>query len=228
MASGPVIVSDVNAADIIYNCDAGDMLPPDTNVAEPWEHGLIRLNEPAYVDSVDGESALYGEWWLLVEADSARTDLTNEINDFGANVNYTPTVGDTIKMSGILFYEYGIYHIIPRDTGDIEIIFNNGAGVDEIVDAARMMLRNNPNPFALRTAISFRLNDKASDVSIEILDVNGALVRTLLRGQTLPAGDHQAHWNGLNNERHPVGAGAYFYRLSVDGRSHSKQMLMLK
>src|SRR5262249_49279347 len=56
------------------------------------------------------------------------------------------------------------------------------------VPAASFLAQGAPNPFAARTAISFGLA-RAGDVSLDIFDTQGRLVRRLVRG-ALPAGSH--------------------------------------
>jgi hypothetical protein len=230
VATRAPIVTDVTAADILYDCDTGDAKPPDDNRAEPWEDALLRLNQPAVMDSVDGQARLYGEWNLLAwngaAFDTARTDVLHEVNDMGATLHYVPAQADTVVMSGILRYEYGVYRLIPRDRADIEILYSTG--VDDPVAPSRLALEpNRPNPFARETLLGFRLDEEARAVSIEVFDVTGACVRRLLQGVPLAAGPHAVPWDGRSDRGHELGAGTYFYRLTVDGRSQARQMIRL-
>ncbi len=234
-ATRPVIVTNVTADQIIYNADnegPGLQVGPNDNAPEPWEDALLRLNEPAYLDSVDGAAGLYGEWWLLVSPDSAAVDLINEANAGGQYVRYRPTVGDTAIVAGILRYEFGEYHLVPRTDADIELLWNNAIGTavgeQPAAPARARMAQNQPNPFGAATRIAFRLEADARAVDVEVFDVAGALVRTLLRGAPLPAGPCVATWDGRSDQGAPVAAGTYFYRVTVDGRSESKQMVVLR
>ncbi len=76
--------------------------------------------------------------------------------------------------------------------------------------------RASPNPFHPRTTIPFRLK-QASDVRIDIWDLNGRLVRQLVREQ-VPAGDHHAQWDGRDDAGRTLSNGTYFYRMAIDGR----------
>ncbi|MGH7726179.1 MAG: FlgD immunoglobulin-like domain containing protein [Candidatus Eiseniibacteriota bacterium] len=71
-----------------------------------------------------------------------------------------------------------------------------------------------PNPTAGRTTIAFRL-PAASTVALEIYDVRGARVRSLLAG-AMPAGPHAVDWDGLGEDGSRVPPGLYFYRLTAD------------
>lgn len=231
-ALAPVIVTDLLPSQLIYNARETD------NAPEPWEDALVRICLPpvctaAYVDSVEGDAALYDSWWLLYDSltdaleDSCRTDLSDEVNEYGNDIFYQPAVGDSVIMTGLVRYAYDLYGVIPRRDADIVVVF--GAGVDDIIpDLGRARLeQNRPNPFGLTTGISFRLEQDAAAVAVEIFDVTGACQRHLLRGAALRAGPHSITWDGRNDRGQSLASGTYFYRLTVDGRSQAKQMIRL-
>ncbi len=59
--------------------------------------------------------------------------------------------------------------------------------------------------------VRFALPD-TSPVRLAIYNLSGKEVRLLLAGY-LPAGEHQARWDGRDNYGHAAGKGVYFYRL---------------
>ena len=75
-----------------------------------------------------------------------------------------------------------------------------------------------PNPFEGSTSIRYSLA-RASDVHLEIYDVQGRLVAKERIGMQ-PAGEHTASFDGTNRA-----AGVYLYRLGITdpqtGREHS-------
>ncbi len=76
---------------------------------------------------------------------------------------------------------------------------------------------NYPNPFNPTTAISFQISG-ASEVELAVFNILGQKVRMLLAGQ-LPAGLHQAQWDGRDENGKPAAGGVYLYRLEVKSRS---------
>lgn len=68
-------------------------------------------------------------------------------------------------------------------------------------------LKSSPNPAADFTQLSFNLAE-ASEVVLEIFDMNGRRVTTVAKGR-LAAGEHTANWNNLND----VPTGMYFANL---------------
>lgn len=79
-----------------------------------------------------------------------------------------------------------------------------------------MLGRATPNPAHPGTRIPFRLEQEA-DVSLAVWDLNGRLVRQLVRG-VRAAGSHAVDWDGRDDGGRDLPTGTYFYRLDVDGR----------
>ena len=85
---------------------------------------------------------------------------------------------------------------------------------------------NIPNPFNPETAIHFVL-PQAGPVRLEIFDVLGRQVRTLVSGQ-LGAGVHRAVWDGRNQRGARVGSGVYFCRLCAGPLAQTSRMLLIE
>ncbi len=103
---------------------------------------------------------------------------------------------------------------------------------------------NYPNPFFPATSIPFVLTQEACTdghvplVTVEIYNVLVQVVaipelqtggRERVRGLRLRCGSYVAYWNGryLDDERE-VTPGVYYYRLTVDGQSQVKKMIVRK
>jgi hypothetical protein len=85
---------------------------------------------------------------------------------------------------------------------------------------------NYPNPFNPVTNIRYGLPE-ASQVSIQIFNVQGQLVRTLFSAEQ-PAGYHTIQWNGRNDFGSQLGSGVYFYRVQSGKDKMIKKMLLVK
>jgi hypothetical protein len=83
------------------------------------------------------------------------------------------------------------------------------------------LAQNYPNPFNSRTNISFELKT-ASQVKLEIFDIAGAKVASLVNEQMAP-GSHQVNWNAEK-----VASGTYYYRLTAGKEVQTKQMVYVK
>ncbi len=84
-----------------------------------------------------------------------------------------------------------------------------------------------PNPFNPKTTIKFDL-PKSERVSLRIYDVSGRLVRILVNGDLIDAGQQEAVWQGRDEAGRLVSAGVYFYRLEAGQFIDTKRMTLLK
>lgn len=92
----------------------------------------------------------------------------------------------------------------------------------------RAALHNNvPNPFNPSTVIAFDLPEAAA-VHLDIFDVSGRRVQTLIAGDSYPAGRHDIVWDGTNFKGESVATGVYLYRLSTAGFVDTKRMVLMK
>lgn len=113
-------------------------------------------------------------------------------------------------------------------SGDLDIgAVEHFAGSGSIEPASQFEFSQNyPNPFNSYTKISFGIHS-ASYVRLEIYNVLGQKVGILVDGHC-EAGEYMARWNGSGPNGDPIAAGVYFCRLTVDGSSKTKKMLLLK
>jgi hypothetical protein len=86
--------------------------------------------------------------------------------------------------------------------------------------------QNFPNPFNPSTTILFDLPHPAR-VRLSLYDPQGRLVRVLVDGE-LPAGEHQAHWDGRDQNGLAVGSGAYFYALVTPDGTSSRRLVLTR
>ena len=85
--------------------------------------------------------------------------------------------------------------------------------------------QNYPNPFNPSTIIPYELAE-AAHVRLEIFNLLGQRLATLVDG-TRPAGSHTAMWDATDAAGRAVGAGVYIYRMSSEGRSMSRRMVLV-
>ena len=81
--------------------------------------------------------------------------------------------------------------------------------------------QNYPNPFNPVTQIKFEL-DRESMVMLELFDVKGAKVKTLLN-EYLASGNHQYTFDGSN-----LSSGVYFYSMTANGINHTRKLVLMK
>ena len=109
-----------------------------------------------------------------------------------------------------------------------EILFLRDATVSTdptslTVANAFKLYANYPNPFNPITTIQFDLGlDIASPTSLNIYDISGRLVATLVN-KTLQAGDYEVKWNAQN-----FASGIYFSELISGNKRQTQKMILLK
>jgi hypothetical protein len=81
--------------------------------------------------------------------------------------------------------------------------------------------QNHPNPFNPSTTIEFAL-PKVSDVRIEVFNVGGQRIQTLLN-EKLAAGKHHVKFSA-----HNLSSGLYFYKIDAGEFHDVKKMILLK
>ena len=88
------------------------------------------------------------------------------------------------------------------------------------------LLQNFPNPFNPETTIGYELAESA-DVTLQIYNVVGQVVRTLMAAEPQSVGRYQVRWDGMDDRGVPVSSGIYFYQISAAGKFQDVRKLML-
>ncbi len=84
-----------------------------------------------------------------------------------------------------------------------------------------------PNPFNPVTKIAYSVKE-AGPVTIEVYNVAGKVVRTLLDTEVDAGAQGFVVWNGANDGGERCASGVYFYRIDAAGFTESRKMIMLK
>lgn len=96
----------------------------------------------------------------------------------------------------------------------------------EQLPAAFELAQNYPNPFNLSTTIRYNLH-RSSQVRVAVYNLLGQEVATLDDG-VQRAGVYETAWQGVDAWGRPVASGVYFYRITADGLSATRKMILLK
>jgi len=89
------------------------------------------------------------------------------------------------------------------------------------------LYQNYPNPFNPSTVITYQLKQK-ENVTLEIFDILGSRIKSLVNNVAENPGQHTVTWNGLNSNGEKVASGIYIYRLRAKDFVSSKKMILLK
>jgi len=102
------------------------------------------------------------------------------------------------------------------------------SGIADETNALRsfQLEANYPNPFNPSTTIRYDLSS-AGSVRLEVLDVTGAVVNTLVQ-DAQAVGSYQVDWDATDQSGNSVTSGLYFYRLVHNGSSITRKMTLLR
>ncbi len=81
-----------------------------------------------------------------------------------------------------------------------------------------------PNPTSGEVTIGFEVHGEG-EVSVEVLDLRGGLVRVVHQGQ-LPQGTQRLLWDGADAKGQPVASGNYLCRVVQGPRAATKQVIV--
>ncbi len=107
----------------------------------------------------------------------------------------------------------------------IELVCISSAAGESATIRELSLSQNRPNPFRPVTQIQFAL-PKSGRVLLEITDVNGRIIRTLMNRE-MNAGEWTVPWDGRTDFGTEAPAGVYFYRISCDGKELSRKMILM-
>ncbi len=106
--------------------------------------------------------------------------------------------------------------------------------VSEEGDVARashelMLAQNRPNPFNPVTEITYGIpaGSAPARVVMHVYDLSGRKVTTLVDTNRGP-GTHHVTWDGRDHKGAEVASGVYFYRITWNGESETRRMVLLK
>ncbi|UCE66846.1 MAG: T9SS type A sorting domain-containing protein [Candidatus Zixiibacteriota bacterium] len=121
-------------------------------------------------------------------------------------------------------YTGGLAPDRDRSLSDVMIKFDAEAqtGIDDenMAPTEFSLSQNYPNPFNAKTNIAFTIENE-SDVAIGIYNLTGQKVADL--SGHFDAGENVVSWDASD-----AASGVYFYRLSVDDKSQTRKMVLLK
>jgi len=90
------------------------------------------------------------------------------------------------------------------------------------------LYQNYPNPIRTSTTISFSTPELTDNAEIQIYNVKGQLVKTLLPTTTHQLAIINVYWNGTDENGNQLSNGIYFYKLNSGEKTSFKKMILLR
>jgi len=104
----------------------------------------------------------------------------------------------------------------------------SATGIEAAVSPRSFALHQNvPNPFNPMTIIRYDVPTQHANVTLQVYDVRGRLVRTLVDGEQ-SSGQKTAVWDGKDSHGQSVASGVFFYRLTGPDFQRTRKMVLLR
>ena len=147
-------------------------------------------------------------------------DLPPEVTFFLGLANLPGTSMDPELLNVVCGY--------PDEDSPV-VVETNALSLDEnlTIPTQFALHQNYPNPFNPSTQILFDVPEGAELVRLNIYNILGKKVSTLLNNVMSP-GKHKIEWNAKDDEGNPVASGIYFYELSSSSFTARKKMLLIR
>ena len=178
-----------------------------------------------FLASSGGETPLFRGW----SPESGQVHVTNAI----ANGSEVSGNGDIVRLVFRVLRDF-------QDDARFEIaeglVFDPSQFANPLVGGVLdiqttptefALLQNFPNPFNPETTIGYELAESA-DVTLQIYNVVGQVVRTLIASESQSVGRYQVRWDGMDDRGMPVSSGIYFYQISAGKFQDVRKLMLLK
>lgn len=122
---------------------------------------------------------------------------------------------------------------VPAETGVayselFRLVVDGPSAVEDTAPAWQPCFRRiYPNPFNPVVTIEYQL-PQATTVELALYDLRGRRVLTLVDGEVLNAGLHEAAWKGRDATGQVVAAGVYLCRLKTSSGIRHRRLTLLK
>ncbi len=110
--------------------------------------------------------------------------------------------------------------------GPITVNVTNGDDTPPIIPLVTSLRNTYPNPFNPTLRIAYDIATP-SDVRIEIYNIKGQLVKTLINEQKQP-GAFSALWQGQDENGRNVSTGTYYVRMTAGNYQNTRKVVMIK
>ena len=189
----------------------------------PIDVMLLTLDETNYVTEA-GEVTL--SWNLDQLPDHISMTLTDNITGSETYLDYESEYGFTTEPKGSFSANYdgpiGTYPVVGEPRFTLNVTYGAlGQNDDATLPSDFSLHPVYPNPFNPSATVSFDIPD-VSPVALNVYDVKGALVETLLQENMKP-GKHHYNW-----EPQGLSSGVYFMKLTTAKQTFTQKVTYIK
>jgi len=194
---------------------------------EQWESVLVKyLDITVTAENADPLPNNYGEMLVDDNSGETRVELEDGFHSYHnlsdpTRPNYIRTGNTFEELSGVMYYSFGNYKLVPRNDNDF-IGWVTDVNEENQLPEEFGLFQNHPNPFNPSTVINYNLPVKAN-VTLKIFNILGQEVKILIDSEIVSAGNHDISFNANG-----LPSGIYIYNLQANDFVQSKKMILLK
>ncbi|KAA3620162.1 MAG: T9SS C-terminal target domain-containing protein [Calditrichaeota bacterium] len=197
---------------------------------EFWDYVIVEGSRDGvtWLPLADGYDASANAAWLVKYNTAPTTPPLQSLY-----VSHTLHLRDTFAAGEKIFIRFRLHADANTNAWgwviDNLVIQPNATGVEELDNLPDQfsLAQNYPNPFNPETMISYALPEKV-EVSLQIFNIRGQKVRTLVQSEKQDAGHYNLKWNGLDDSGLSVSSGVYFYKLQTSKFVKSRKMSLIR
>ena len=153
------------------------------------------------------------------------------INGIMVDYNCTYDLVFVIGGDGTIIYRGAYSDAAVQGAIDEGIAALSGpTAVGDTPAAGHQLLDGYPNPFNPRTRIPYELggSEGSAPVHLQILDIRGRVVRTLVDEVQAVGQRYEVTWNGTDDAGRRMPSGAYMSRLTVGDQTQARLLTLVK
>ncbi|MCH8486614.1 MAG: phospholipase D-like domain-containing protein [Candidatus Cyclonatronum sp.] len=175
-----------------------------------------------------GEFGLLHHKTAIVDGEQAGSNATviTGSHNWSANANFSNDENTLIIRSSRLANEYFQEFAARYWQAGGEDTFNVPVNIDDTgyeVPMVASLSQNYPNPFNPTTNLSFELPNQ-EQVTINVYDITGRVVATLVRNESMSAGRHTVSFDASR-----LASGVYLYSMQLgSGQQFTRKMTLIK
>jgi len=221
------------AVDMIGYVAANDQLDLDIidNASSSWMRDRVMAVGGLYVPelsivhgSLSGGSSDHASFWrhgydaiMFFEDSNQYSPYIHRTTDVVGTSYINPTLAGRSVKTAVAFIA-DLAGLLPPATAVVG---------GEPAASSLVLEQNYPNPFNPETTIRFAAPARGAVVALEIYDVAGRLVVSLVKNEKI-AGAREARWDGKNRDGREVPTGVYVCRLSSGKETLSRKLVLLR
>lgn len=127
------------------------------------------------------------------------------------------------RVKSLFFINNGLGWAVSSDGAILQYKDVSTSTINPVLPSSPdICVLNYPNPFNPVTTIAYNISIE-SNIKLEIFDINGCLIETLINNKHTPPGSYTVSWNA---SRHA--SGVYFYKIQAGNFQQIHKCLLLK